>query len=275
MATTWEAHVAEWQVAEQQAIEQGTCFCLCGCQQPAGTVALFSTPTPGICGDCVKARSTKRGAQQHQRMYRAADSWVDPEVDDEPERPSGMLARLFRRDGTHPGLQEATEYARTYGTEGTRLMVAMHEKVQAGKELTAAQVDAVLASKAADTKSARAAFRRVQAESKRKGNAVDLSRVYIGDAVRDADYAVVGDAGDIVILRVRRPKTGTLHGFVVVEAVVGAGVTRWGVQYPQPYRECNGYRQTYRGYMPHLVDQLVKDPLAARTRHEQLLGRPA
>lgn len=257
----------------QTAIERRTCFCVCGCRNPdVAPVDFLGIVKPGLCPTCSKQAKTARGYQLHHVIKHEAEAQdlIDRKVEsfDIPVRQ--RVLRFITGDDR----ETATEYARHYGLEGSRFMTEMHRRVIAGKQLTDAQVDAVMASKRADERGARSTLKRAMAEAKRKGKEYDLLRIRIPDDLPTGDYVVTGDAGDPVILRITRPDSGGFRGFTFVSAVLGEGVTKYGAQYPQPARDADIHPQTYRGYVPHLVQQLVANPTKAKRDYELLLGKP-
>jgi hypothetical protein len=270
----YSERVATYEADRQFAIEHGTCFCLCGCRLGGATPSHFlGIVRPGLCPTCAAAAKTVKGAKAHHIPRNEAEALDHEDVEAGIVEDVPLRKRILRAIAPQDR-EKATEYARHYGEEGSQFMVAMYRRVAAGKVLTDAQVDAVMASKRADERSARATFKRTMAESKRKGKEYDLARIRIPDDLPEGDYVVTGDAGDPVILRVKRQKDGGFRGFTFIEGVFGEGVVRYGAQYPQPSRDVDKHPQTYRGYMPHLVAALVANPSKARADYELLLGKP-
>lgn len=268
--------VAAFDVGATLAIKQATCFCLCGCRMAGAKVRnMLGHARPGLCSECTRLERSVKGHKRHHIPRNAAEAidYVEQAAEADVEAVEPLHKRILRAISPD-SRNEATDYAKHYGVEGSRFMAEMHRRVVAGNQLTDAQVDAVMASKRAETRSARAAYKRAMAEAARKGKESDLGRIVIPDDLSEGQYAVVGDSGDVVILEVKRQKDGGFRGFTFVFALMGEGVQKYGTQYPQPARDRDRFPQTYRGYMPHLVLQLVNDPARARQRYEQLLGRP-
>lgn len=165
--------------------------------------------------------------------------------------------------------REAVDYVERYGNRGLRLIAKMWDRLKAGKQLTDVQIEQVLMSRDAEVRSSRRAAERISKQEVKAMQSIDLNRVFIGPEVEDGSYAVETPEG-IVIIRIREETQPGFHGFRVVEHVVGEETERYGVQYPQPSRVVNGYRQWYRGAYAHLVAQLVSDPLGAKALYNNL-----
>lgn len=271
MTMTWEETVAAFPDLEAEAVEGKTCFCKCGCRETVvEPVSVWGSIKPGTCTKCRKSRAT----YLHERAVSAAHIYRDPE--EAAPRTRNFIARLISPDKRG----EAEAYARDYGTEGGVFMSSMCERVRAGKGLTDAQVEAVLRSRDAERRSAKAVYRRALAEQRRKSGSIDMLRVVIPPEIEPGFYAVQGDDGAWVVLSIDKPVKGSLRGFIVVRASVDGALTKYGVQYPQPAHVTpgmvqQGYVQSYRGHMPHLVHTLVQDPAAAANAYKQLMGGTA
>jgi hypothetical protein len=269
---TWEQAQAAFPEMEATAVANRTCFCKCGCRAgDVDPVTLWGRVVPGTCAKCRKSRAL----WLHERATSAAYVWQDPEASP-IRRARNFVARAISPDKR----AEAEAYAREYGTDGAVFMSSMSERVRDGKPLTDAQVEAVLRARDAERRSAKAVFRRSLAEQRRAARDVDLLRVVIPPSIQPGFYAVQGDDGAWVVIQIDKPEKGTLRGFIVVRASVDGVLTKYGVQYPQPYRvtpemERAGYVQSYRGHMPHLVHELVQNPEAAAEAYNQLMGRAA
>lgn len=250
----WEQAQRDFPVEQEMAREFGACFCACGCRQPDAT--------NGRCRKCTRSRAAQHGPATPASIY---NDLMDRAAPAPPKR--NVIARLFSSDKR----AEAEAYAREYGPDGAAFMSSMHERVAAGKPLTDAQVEAVIKSRDAERKSAKAVYRRAYTEQKRKSAHVDLSRIRI-DGVPDGEYAVQGDDGAWVLIKVSRPTKGIYRGFVVVSSTVNGIDTRYGLQYPQPYRDADKHPQTYRGHVPHLVYALAQDPEGAAEAYKELMA---
>lgn len=237
---TYEQMQTEYEVRYERAKTEVLCFCICGHEAPGQLDATLGTPLP--CDDCFKAGRSKAEKGQHGRVPPPAQMYALMEA--ERER------------------NEAEAYVRAMGNRGLRFIAGLYEGVMSGKRLTDVQVGEVMRSKEAEQRTAERQARR-EAEVKPVG--FDPLRVYIPETVEAGDYAVEGE-GQLVHIRIERPEDGPMRGFVIVSMLIGEGVTRQGVQRPQPHREVPGYRQWYQGHLPHLVARLVANPTRARER---------
>lgn len=259
----FEQHYDAWMAAKEAAVRDGTCFCAHGCTSPATHRQWFlGIDLPGLCDECHRLSGYKASKKEHFLMKRPTDTFTE---DEQPSRIRSAIARVVNL----PRRIEAEAYVREYGPNGLRVVSDLYNKVVSGQHLTAVETDAVLRSKEAEKRSSETALRRIQKTERKAAKAMDLNRVFIGDDVTDGDYAVIGDDGEMVRIRVSRQAPAGFHGFIIVSCIVGEGVSKWGVQYPQPARLVNGYRQWYRGEMAHLVAKVASNPAAARSLLEQ------
>lgn len=228
---TWPEHKAAYDTRRAQAIEKMTCFCACGCNLPVERLGFLGQPT--ICETCAHTEG-------HVATPDAAESYVLDEADIER------------------GTAEA--YIRNVGPSSGPSIRALYERLMAGKPLTEVMVTRALTAKAADAKTA------VSTLAKAERITVETPP-YIGPEVESGDYAV--EVGKTLIqVTVERPDEGWLQGFVVVHIKAADEDAVVGVQYPQPWREVAGYRQTYRGALAGVVAALVSNPTLARERFE-------
>lgn len=170
-----------------------------------------------------------------------------------------------------PEYIEAERYVRETGYSGFRFIADLYEQLEAGRMLTPAQVERVQRSRQADIRATALAYRAAKRTQERVGKVIDLDRVFIPETVTAGDYGVLS-GGQLWHVRIERPTEGPNHGFVYVTIFVGEGLTKHGMQFPQPYREVPGYRQWYRGELPHLVAILAGDPDKARERYLEVMG---
>ena len=259
MAMTWEDTQLVFPILRDRAIREQTCFCKCGCRaEGVSPVDRFGRIEPGICATC----ATSRRWRMHERATSAAYIFSE---DDEPVR-----ERKVRT--IYPGERKtATAYVRDGAADGTQLMLTLNKRLDSGKELTDAQVEAVLASMNATERRVRKARRRVVNEAGK-----DALRVTIPPTIEPGFYAVHGAEVDWVVLQIAKPRRGPMAGCIVVSATMDGNMVEIGVQGPSRKREglsrLLAFRQpVYRGTMTHLVRALAKQPGAARLAYTQLM----
>lgn len=263
----FEQHYDAWQVAREAALRDGTCFCAHGCAATADHKAFSLGPDSlGLCDECFDLSRLKASKKEHFLMKSPTDTFVE----DEDVKPRGLFAAI-RSVIDWPNRVEAEAYVREYGPNGLHVVSDLYNKVVAGKHLTPAETRAVLRSKTAEVQSSEAALRRIMKTERKAAKRMDLNKVFIGDDVTDGDYAVVGDDGEMVRLRVSRKAPDGFVGFIFISCIVGEGVEKWGSVYPQPARWTNpDHRQFYRGYMAHLVAVMAANPTAARALYQRI-----
>lgn len=245
MAVTWEQAQDVFPAQQARAIAERTCFCVCGCRatdvEPG---SIFGLIVPGACPKCY-------GKRGHERVASAAMLATDVEA--EADRKS------------------AEEYLRTVGPATSRAVASLVDKVEAGKPLTARQVDVAVRAKAADARAATGAFKRLSAEHVHVAKQVDLTHIHIPASLAEGMYAVMGQKGDAVAVKVERPTSGMLTGWTVVTLTIG-DVVQYGLQKP-PHRILSWITRTYRGWLPQVVAEVVHNPKQARALYKQL-GAP-
>lgn len=243
MAVSWQQAQDIFPAAKAQAIADRTCFCVCGCRATdTAPGSILGMTVPGLCPKCHRRKG-------HERVVSAAMLTVAPE--------------------TIADREAAEAYLRSVGTATSKTIAALSEKVEAGKPLTDAQVDTVVRAKEADERSAEVAFRRLVAEHKRVAKDVDLTSLHIPATLAEGMYAVKGQKGDAVAVKVERPTTGQLSGWTVVTLTVGGTVVNYGLQKP-PHRIFSWIKRTYRGWLPQVVAEVVHNPVEARNLYKQL-----
>lgn len=255
----WSAYEAGYNAAYQQAVNDKTCFCRCGCQLPVEALGYFDTPAR--CEACRKGNR-----DMHAVIPRPVESfdWAKYELAPKPRatRPRrGGVSRARRN--------EAETYVRKAGKTGFKSLRRMHERlVEAGRSLSPTQVDAALRSKAADGRAEVMAEKRSERAEWRSARSLDINRVVIGDDVPSGTYAVRDDDGWFVRIVIKRPTRAMTSGFVMVTLLYGDGIAKPGCQYPGP-------GESYRGEGAHLVARLVADPAAAKALYQLALDEEA
>jgi hypothetical protein len=277
MTDPFIAHEQAWKQALDAALVNETCFCAHGCSNPAKPTH-FVFDHPGICPDCRKAGRSKAGRKIHFVMRRALDNY-DFSLDDDylsETEPTG-IRRVVRYIVDAPKRAEATEFVREY-RNGFQFLNEMGEQVRAGKELTGAQVARVLRMKASDAKSDATTLKRAIAAAAKVERAtpitkVDLNRLRL-DGLADGKYAVESDdkAHDLLMVSIKRPTRGKLHGFTLVYVVSGEDSVRCGMQRPPAWREQERNPRFYQGYMPSVVHKVLSDPEGARNLYKQAVA---
>lgn len=229
---TWAEFEASYAEARQQAIDNKTCFCVCGCNRPVEDLGFLGQPVS--CDEC-------RATKGHRLTPPAAEGYALLEAGQD------------RAD--------AIAYVLSVGEASSPATRRIYERIQAGKPITEVQVTRALTAKAQDHTAAIKTLAKVQ-------RLPVPEPVYISPEIKAGDYAVLAE-GKLVHIAIERPVEGSLSGFTVVRHFVGEGVEVVGFQYPQPSRQVGDYRQTYRGFLPVLVAALVSNPEEARTRYEE------
>jgi hypothetical protein len=248
----WAAYEAGYEAAYKQAVDEKVCFCRCGCTLPVESLNAWGGPA--------RCEACKKGDQhKHSLMPRPVETfdWAKYEPAPKPKatRPRNPPVSWAKR-------HEAEAYVRKAGHNGFKAIRRMRERlVEAHMSLTPTQTEAALRSKAADERAEVTAVKRSEQAERRASRKTDINRVVIGDSVAEGDYAVRDDDGWFVRINVKRPRTGPMHGFVMLTLTFGDGIEKPGQQYPGP-------GQTYRGEGAHLVARLVADPEAAKALYQ-------
>lgn len=266
MAMTWEETELVFPLLRERAIEQGTCFCKCGCRaEGVAPVSRFERIEPGICGTCTKSRAQ----YLHERATGPASIYRDPEEDEAP--------KAAPTPSTPEERSEAIAYLTGYGDGPTPLVERLLKRLDSYKTLTDAEVRSALRSKAADARYAQRVMERTERRplKPRVRRVKPPVRVHIPKTVPEGDYAISDGLKGWVMVRVERPKVGYRKGWTVVRAAADLEMVEVGRQRPMGFLNAfTGTLPAYEGTMPRALALLISNPAKAAADYRQLMEVP-
>lgn len=166
------------------------------------------------------------------------------------------MAEAEAWERAQPEYIEAEAYVRAMKHEGFVFIGRLYDQLERGEMLTPQQVERVQLTRQADIREAERKYRRAETAAAKTADVL----VWIPPHIKAGNYAVeVGRVLYHVVLE--RPTEGILRGFTRVTINFGEGKEVEGIQYPDPWQEQPGYRQWYRGPMPHIVKALIDNPV--------------